>query len=99
MSDDIEKKPAGPMIYAVQKGANTVADLFVLPTLAVEVDSQVKAMFEQIREYVEAGGVSGIAIGMTFRDGRSWTKATKTEDRRIMLALLLDCLLDFQKNT
>ena len=70
-----------------------------LPTLKKSVDASVMEVFDRLREHIEEGDVSGIAIGVTFRDGRSWTTATRTEDRRVMLALLLDSLLDFQRNS
>ena len=75
-----------------------MADIVNLPLRYLEVDAEVAEFIEQLRGFVENKSISGLAVGVTFRDGRSLTKATKSEDRRVMLALLLDMLLDYQKN-
>ena len=75
-----------------------MAEIRALPTFAVEVDAEVAELVERLRSFVEDKSISGLAVGVTFRDGRSLTRATKVEDRRVMQALLLDLLLDYQKS-
>ena len=76
-----------------------MAEIRQLPTLKADVDESVWAEFEKLRAHVESGQVSGMSVALTFRDGRSLTFGSRTENRREMLGLLLDALLDFQGNS
>ena len=76
-----------------------MVEIVNLPTRAATVDADVAERFERLREYVESGHVSGMVVGLTFRDGSSVSLSTTTENRRAMLGLLLDVLMDFQRNS
>jgi hypothetical protein len=79
------------------KEKTDMSNITALPTLRVEIDKSVRAKLRQLTEHVESGEVAGLAIALTFRDGRSLTFSSGCESRREMMGLMLDSLLDFAK--
>lgn len=68
-----------------------------IPTLRQAVSDDVLAVFNQLREIIEAGECQGLAIALVKPDGRSLTRVSKAIGRRDMLAILLDLLIDYQQ--
>ena len=76
-----------------------MAEINALPSPAAEVDKSVAEEFEKLRGHVESGLVSGMSVALTLRDGRSRTfGAAAAENRREMIGLLFDALMDWQQH-
>lgn len=73
-----------------------MVDVVVLKTFASDVDSDVQKNVDKFLGHVKEGDVAGVAMAITFRNGKSVTFASKSEDRQKMLGSIVDLLFDYQ---